>query len=61
MRWRTFPKVMGEQDVTLKFNMTALQGHRALHPAYVPGADRGHPVPERYTGSGRGADAQYAR
>ncbi|WP_340053441.1 hypothetical protein [Pseudomonas sp. JAI120] len=36
MRWRTFPQVMGEQDVTLKFNMTALKGHRALHPAYVP-------------------------
>ena len=29
---------MGEQDVTLKFNMTALKGHRAPHPAYVPGA-----------------------
>jgi hypothetical protein len=33
-----YPVRLGEQDVTLKFNMTALKGHRAPHPAYVPGA-----------------------
>jgi hypothetical protein len=33
-----YPVRLGEQDVTLKFNMTSLKGHRAPHPAYVPGA-----------------------
>ena len=33
-----YPVRLGEHDVTLKFNMTALKGHRAPHPAYVPGA-----------------------
>ena len=33
-----YPVRLGEQDVTLKFNMTALKGHRTPHPAYVPGA-----------------------
>lgn len=33
-----YPVRLGEHDVTLKFNMTSLKGHRAPHPAYVPGA-----------------------
>ena len=33
-----YPVRLGEQDVSLKFNMTSLKGHRAPHPAYVPGA-----------------------
>lgn len=33
-----FPVRLGEQDVTLKFNMTSLKGHRAPHPGYFPGA-----------------------
>lgn len=33
-----YPVRLGEQDVTLKFNMTSLKGHRAPHPGYFPGA-----------------------
>ncbi|WP_455823998.1 hypothetical protein [Pseudomonas graminis] len=33
-----YPTRLGEQDVTLKFNMTSLKGHRAPHPGYFPGA-----------------------
>ncbi|MBC8982709.1 hypothetical protein [Pseudomonas lurida] len=33
-----YPVRLGEHDVTLTFNMTSLKGHRAPHPAYVPGA-----------------------
>ena len=33
-----YPVRLGEQDVSLKFNMTSLKGHRGVHPAYVPGA-----------------------
>lgn len=33
-----YPVRLGEQDVSLKFNMTALKGHRGIHPGYVPGA-----------------------
>jgi hypothetical protein len=33
-----YPVRLGEQDVSLKFNMTSLKGHRGIHPGYVPGA-----------------------
>lgn len=33
-----YPVRLGENDVVLKFNMTSLKGHRAPHPAYIPGA-----------------------
>ncbi|WP_226505813.1 hypothetical protein [Pseudomonas sp. MWU16_30317] len=33
-----FPTRLGDNDVLLKFNMTSLKGHRAPHPAYIPGA-----------------------
>ena len=33
-----YPVRLEENDVVLKFNMTSLKGHRAPHPAYVPGA-----------------------
>nr|WP_218580369.1 MULTISPECIES: hypothetical protein [unclassified Pseudomonas] len=33
-----YPVRLGEQDVSLKFNMTSLKGHRGVHPGYVPGA-----------------------
>lgn len=33
-----YPTRLGEQDVLLKFDMTSLEGHRAPHPAYFPGA-----------------------
>ena len=33
-----YPTRLGENDVSLKFNMTSLKGHRGVHPAYVPGA-----------------------
>lgn len=33
-----YPVRLGESDVVLKFNMTSLKGHRAPHPAYIPGA-----------------------
>ncbi|WP_242201735.1 MULTISPECIES: hypothetical protein [unclassified Pseudomonas] len=33
-----YPTRLEESDVVLKFNMTSLKGHRAPHPAYIPGA-----------------------
>ncbi|PSL93743.1 hypothetical protein [Pseudomonas sp. R9.37] len=33
-----YPTRLEENDVVLKFNMTSLKGHRAPHPAYIPGA-----------------------
>jgi hypothetical protein len=33
-----YPVRLGENDVSLKFNLTSLKGHRGPHPAYVPGA-----------------------
>ncbi len=33
-----YPTRLGENDVSLKFNMTSLKGHRAPHPGYFPGA-----------------------
>lgn len=33
-----YPVRLGEDDVTLKFTMTSLKGHRGVHPAYFPGA-----------------------
>lgn len=33
-----YPVRLDEQDVSLKFNMTSLKGHRGIHPGYVPGA-----------------------
>ncbi|MGA9705215.1 hypothetical protein [Pseudomonas sp.] len=33
-----YPVRLEENDVTLKFNMTSLKGHRAPHPGYFPGA-----------------------
>jgi len=34
----SFPATPGEQDVTLKLNLTSLKGKRTPHPAYFPGA-----------------------
>lgn len=33
-----YPTRLEKNDVVLKFNMTSLKGHRAPHPAYIPGA-----------------------
>lgn len=34
----SFPATLGEQDVTLKLNLTSLKGKRTPHPGYFPGA-----------------------